>query len=214
MFLQKASHNTSLCFCQVAQIVKREMESAVKLYVKLKAKVKVGPSWGNLQDLDIWNITVYYNTLIMKSNTMHFLFSCNICRYCFNHYNDKWRNVTMHFLVCGWSPMSSKWTECILIFPVYCIKLCFVFFLKKKQTPVRIIFCLYKYIWSNKSKTVCIIKFDLEERGSSFDFEDILKSHILLDHWLSWHKNIHHYQPLTLLRFYNDEFIAQEVSIW
>ncbi|XP_062285247.1 DNA polymerase theta [Scomber scombrus] len=38
---------------QVAQIVKREMESAVKLYVKLKAKVKVGPSWGNMQDLDI-----------------------------------------------------------------------------------------------------------------------------------------------------------------
>ncbi|XP_070684106.1 DNA polymerase theta [Pempheris klunzingeri] len=38
---------------QVAQIVKREMEAAVKLYVKLKAKVKVGPSWGNLQDLDI-----------------------------------------------------------------------------------------------------------------------------------------------------------------
>ncbi|KAK1887128.1 DNA polymerase theta [Dissostichus eleginoides] len=38
---------------QVAHIVKREMESAVKLYVKMKAKVKVGPSWGNLQDLDI-----------------------------------------------------------------------------------------------------------------------------------------------------------------
>ncbi|KAM3864859.1 DNA polymerase theta [Diretmus argenteus] len=38
---------------QVAQIVKREMELAVKLYVKLKAKVKVGSSWGNLQDLDI-----------------------------------------------------------------------------------------------------------------------------------------------------------------
>ncbi|XP_034043388.1 DNA polymerase theta isoform X2 [Thalassophryne amazonica] len=38
---------------QVAQIVKREMESALKLYVKLKAKVKVGPSWGNLQDLDV-----------------------------------------------------------------------------------------------------------------------------------------------------------------
>uniref|UniRef100_UPI003AAA2B9C DNA polymerase theta n=1 Tax=Centroberyx gerrardi TaxID=166262 RepID=UPI003AAA2B9C len=38
---------------QVAQIVKREMESAVKLYVKLKAKVKVGPSWGNMQDIDI-----------------------------------------------------------------------------------------------------------------------------------------------------------------
>ncbi|XP_072319917.1 DNA polymerase theta [Eucyclogobius newberryi] len=38
---------------QVAHSVKRGMESAVKLYVKLKAKVKVGPSWGNLQDLDI-----------------------------------------------------------------------------------------------------------------------------------------------------------------
>lgn len=43
----------SACFDQVAHIVKTEMESAVKLYVKLKAKVKVGPSWGNLQDLDI-----------------------------------------------------------------------------------------------------------------------------------------------------------------
>ncbi|XP_055086890.1 DNA polymerase theta [Periophthalmus magnuspinnatus] len=38
---------------QVAHTVKKEMECAVKLYVKLKAKVKVGPSWGNLQDLDI-----------------------------------------------------------------------------------------------------------------------------------------------------------------
>ncbi|XP_023812203.2 DNA polymerase theta isoform X3 [Oryzias latipes] len=38
---------------QVAQIVKREMESAVKLYVKLKVKVKMGCSWGDLQDLDI-----------------------------------------------------------------------------------------------------------------------------------------------------------------
>ncbi|KAG7483905.1 hypothetical protein MATL_G00043240 [Megalops atlanticus] len=38
---------------QVAQIVKKEMESAIKLYVKLRVKVKVGPSWGNLQDLDI-----------------------------------------------------------------------------------------------------------------------------------------------------------------
>lgn len=40
-------------FHKVAQIIKKEMESAVKLYVKLCAKVKVGPSWGNLQDLDI-----------------------------------------------------------------------------------------------------------------------------------------------------------------
>ena len=46
-----------LCFLyqssQVAQIVKKEMETAVKLYVKLKAKIKAGPSWGNLEDLDI-----------------------------------------------------------------------------------------------------------------------------------------------------------------
>lgn len=42
-----------LSFRQVAQVVKREMESAVKLYVKLKAKVKVGPSWGNLQEIDL-----------------------------------------------------------------------------------------------------------------------------------------------------------------
>ncbi|XP_031427336.1 DNA polymerase theta isoform X2 [Clupea harengus] len=38
---------------QVAQIMKKEMESAVKLYVRLCVKVKVGSSWGNLQDLDI-----------------------------------------------------------------------------------------------------------------------------------------------------------------
>ncbi|XP_063060010.1 DNA polymerase theta [Engraulis encrasicolus] len=38
---------------KVAQIMKKEMESAVKLYVKLCVKVKVGSSWGNLQDLDI-----------------------------------------------------------------------------------------------------------------------------------------------------------------
>lgn len=51
-------------FLQVAQIVKREMECVVKLYVKLRVKVKVGPSWGNLQDLDIWNksSTVYIYT--------------------------------------------------------------------------------------------------------------------------------------------------------
>ncbi|XP_049575679.1 DNA polymerase theta isoform X1 [Syngnathus scovelli] len=49
LFYETAEEN----LIQVAQIVKREMESAVKLYVKLKAKVKAGPSWGNLQDLDI-----------------------------------------------------------------------------------------------------------------------------------------------------------------
>nr|XP_020645197.1 DNA polymerase theta [Pogona vitticeps] len=36
---------------QVAQIVKHEMENAVKLSVKLTVKVKVGPSWGDLQEL-------------------------------------------------------------------------------------------------------------------------------------------------------------------
>ncbi|XP_035750497.1 DNA polymerase theta [Egretta garzetta] len=38
---------------QVAQIVKHEMENAVKLSVKLNVKVKIGPSWGDLQDLEI-----------------------------------------------------------------------------------------------------------------------------------------------------------------
>ncbi|XP_012425409.5 DNA polymerase theta [Taeniopygia guttata] len=38
---------------QVAQIVKREMENAIKLSVKLDVKVKIGPSWGALQDLEL-----------------------------------------------------------------------------------------------------------------------------------------------------------------
>ncbi|XP_047419090.1 LOW QUALITY PROTEIN: DNA polymerase theta [Sciurus carolinensis] len=38
---------------QVAQIVKNEMESAIKLSVKLKVKVKIGASWGELKDFDI-----------------------------------------------------------------------------------------------------------------------------------------------------------------
>ncbi|XP_053561115.1 DNA polymerase theta [Bombina bombina] len=38
---------------QVAQIIKKEMETAVKLSVTLKAKVKIGPSWGSLQDFDL-----------------------------------------------------------------------------------------------------------------------------------------------------------------
>lgn len=40
-------------FLQVAQIVKHEMENAVKLSVKLNVKVKIGPSWGELQDLEL-----------------------------------------------------------------------------------------------------------------------------------------------------------------
>ncbi|XP_060054263.1 DNA polymerase theta [Erinaceus europaeus] len=38
---------------QVAQIVKNEMENAIKLSVKLKVKVKVGASWGELRDFDV-----------------------------------------------------------------------------------------------------------------------------------------------------------------
>ncbi|XP_063486212.1 DNA polymerase theta isoform X4 [Symphalangus syndactylus] len=38
---------------QVAQIVKNEMESAVKLSVKLKVKVKIGATWGELKDFDV-----------------------------------------------------------------------------------------------------------------------------------------------------------------
>ncbi|XP_071415940.1 DNA polymerase theta isoform X1 [Pithys albifrons albifrons] len=38
---------------QVAQIVKHEMENAIKLSVKLNVKVKIGPSWGDLQDLEL-----------------------------------------------------------------------------------------------------------------------------------------------------------------
>ncbi|KAF4020798.1 hypothetical protein G4228_012644 [Cervus hanglu yarkandensis] len=38
---------------QVAQIVKNEMESAIKLSVKLKVKVKIGASWGELKDFDV-----------------------------------------------------------------------------------------------------------------------------------------------------------------
>uniref|UniRef100_A0A8D0YDW5 DNA polymerase theta n=1 Tax=Sus scrofa TaxID=9823 RepID=A0A8D0YDW5_PIG len=38
---------------QVAQIVKNEMESAVKLSVNLKVKVKIGASWGDLKDFDV-----------------------------------------------------------------------------------------------------------------------------------------------------------------
>lgn len=38
---------------QVAQIVKNEMENALKLSVKLKVKVKIGASWGELKDFDM-----------------------------------------------------------------------------------------------------------------------------------------------------------------
>uniref|UniRef100_A0A8C7EC43 DNA polymerase theta n=1 Tax=Nothoprocta perdicaria TaxID=30464 RepID=A0A8C7EC43_NOTPE len=38
---------------QVAQIVKHEMENALKLAVRLDVKVKIGPSWGDLQDLEL-----------------------------------------------------------------------------------------------------------------------------------------------------------------
>ncbi|XP_043556926.1 DNA polymerase theta isoform X1 [Chiloscyllium plagiosum] len=38
---------------QIAQILKSEMENTMKLLVKLCVKIKIGPSWGNLQDLDL-----------------------------------------------------------------------------------------------------------------------------------------------------------------
>ncbi|XP_058151735.1 DNA polymerase theta [Dasypus novemcinctus] len=38
---------------QVAQIVKNEMENAIKLSVKLRVKVKIGASWGELKDFDV-----------------------------------------------------------------------------------------------------------------------------------------------------------------
>uniref|UniRef100_A0A8C8S5R2 DNA polymerase theta n=1 Tax=Pelusios castaneus TaxID=367368 RepID=A0A8C8S5R2_9SAUR len=38
---------------QVAQIVKYEMENAIQLSVKLNVKVKIGPSWGDLQELEL-----------------------------------------------------------------------------------------------------------------------------------------------------------------
>ncbi|XP_075412465.1 DNA polymerase theta isoform X2 [Tenrec ecaudatus] len=38
---------------QVAQIVKTEMENAVNLSVKLRVKVKIGASWGQLKDFDV-----------------------------------------------------------------------------------------------------------------------------------------------------------------
>ncbi|XP_016055399.1 PREDICTED: DNA polymerase theta [Miniopterus natalensis] len=38
---------------RVAQIVKNEMENAVKLSVKLTVKVKIGASWGELKDFDV-----------------------------------------------------------------------------------------------------------------------------------------------------------------
>ncbi|XP_022111115.1 DNA polymerase theta-like [Acanthaster planci] len=38
---------------QVAQLVKAEMESAMVLSVRLPVKVKVGPTWGSMDDLDL-----------------------------------------------------------------------------------------------------------------------------------------------------------------
>ncbi|XP_055965104.1 DNA polymerase theta [Sorex fumeus] len=38
---------------QVAQIVKKEMENAIKLSVNLKVKLRIGASWGALEDFDV-----------------------------------------------------------------------------------------------------------------------------------------------------------------
>lgn len=39
--------------CQVAKTVKRSMEECVELSVKLTVRIKVGPSWGELKEMDI-----------------------------------------------------------------------------------------------------------------------------------------------------------------
>ena len=38
---------------RVANIVKHNMEQAYKLSVKLPVKVKVGPTWGSLEDMEL-----------------------------------------------------------------------------------------------------------------------------------------------------------------
>lgn len=38
--------------------MKHEMENAIKLSVKLNVKVKIGPSWGDLQELELWQCCV------------------------------------------------------------------------------------------------------------------------------------------------------------
>nr|XP_054753461.1 DNA polymerase theta-like [Lytechinus pictus] len=38
---------------QVAQLIKTEMENAIKLSVRLPVKVKVGPTWGTLEEMDL-----------------------------------------------------------------------------------------------------------------------------------------------------------------
>ena len=38
---------------KVSQIIKREMEQAIKLSVKLPVKLKCGQTWGTLQDVEV-----------------------------------------------------------------------------------------------------------------------------------------------------------------
>lgn len=42
-------------FTEVAGIIKENMENAMKLSVKLPVKLKAGPSWGSMQDINLWN---------------------------------------------------------------------------------------------------------------------------------------------------------------
>ena len=39
---------------QVARLIQAEMEGAMKLSVRLPVKVKVGPTWGALEEMDLW----------------------------------------------------------------------------------------------------------------------------------------------------------------
>lgn len=129
--------HTNLCFCQVAQIVKREMESVVKLYVKLKAKVKVGPSWGNLQDLDIWNVTVWY-----LNQTQCTFPQLLLCRYCV-----MFLITTVAMMKCSSPTMRSEWTfECIYNLISQGTVSNYIFSLEKNKPQLHVIFSLYKYL--------------------------------------------------------------------
>lgn len=38
---------------QVAQLVRKHMEGVIQLHVTLPVKIKVGPSWGSMQTLNL-----------------------------------------------------------------------------------------------------------------------------------------------------------------
>ena len=52
----------------VAGIIKHCMESATRLTVKLPVKLKAGPAWGTMTDLDLWTVSssIYYKIGLCK----------------------------------------------------------------------------------------------------------------------------------------------------